>query len=75
MTCVICRHGQTKPGSVSVTLERNGTTLVFKSVPAQVCDNCGEQYLDSTTSSRLMQEADKAAESGIQLEVRSYAAA
>ena len=72
MHCVICKHGHTKPGRVRVTLERDGATLVFKSVPADVCDNCGEQYVDSETTARLLQQAARA---GVEVEVCSYAAA
>jgi len=59
---------------VSVTLERGALTLVFKSVPAEVCENCGEQYVDSETTARLLAEAEKAAAAGVQVEVRAYAA-
>ena len=38
----ICQHGKTKPGKISVTLERGTLTLVFKGVPTDVCENCGE---------------------------------
>ena len=75
MECVICRHGRTRPAQVTVTLERNGTTLVFKGVPAQVCANCSEQYVDEPTTQRLLAEAEHAAQTGVQIEVRSYAAA
>ncbi len=75
MTCIICKQGQTKPGQASVTLERDGLTLVFKSVPAEVCENCGEQYVDSETTARLLQEAEQAAQAGIAVEVRTYVAA
>ena len=36
MKCVICKQGETLPGVTTVTLERNGLTLVVKSVPARV---------------------------------------
>jgi len=75
MTCVVCKHGQTRPQHVSVTLERGPLTLVFKSVPADVCDNCGEQYVGTQTTARLLAEAEKAAAAGVQVEVRTYAAA
>ncbi len=75
MICVICKHGQTSPAQVSVTLERNGTTVLIKSVPAQVCVNCGEQYVDEYISARLLQQAEQAATTGGQVEIRSYVAA
>ena len=75
MSCVICKRGQTHPQPVTVTLERDALTLVFKSVPAEVCENCGEQYISSQTTARLLEEFEKAAAAGVQVEVRSYAAA
>lgn len=73
MKCVICKHGQTHPQHVSVTLERGSLTLVFKAVPADVCDNCGEQYVSSQTTARLLADAQSAAAAGVQVEVRAYA--
>ena len=75
MQCVICKHGQTRRGQATVTLERNGTTLVFKGVPADVCANCGEQFVDEQTTERLLSEAERAAQAGVQVEIRLYAAA
>ena len=44
MKCLICRNGNTKEDFTTVVLEQNETTLVFKRVPANICDNCGEEY-------------------------------
>ena len=73
--CVICKHGQTCPSEVTVTLERDGTTLVFRNVPAEVCENCGEQYVAEQTTTKLLDDAGSAAQTGVELEVRSYVAA
>ena len=75
MKCVICRHGETAPGEATVTLNRASTTVVFKNVPALVCDTCGEEYVDEGTTDRLLTLADQATKAGVQVEVRSYAAA
>ena len=75
MRCVICKHGQTQSSHVTVTLDRGGSTLIFRNVPADVCDNCGEQYVDSQTTAKLLAEAERAAQSGVEVEVRSYVAA
>ena len=42
MKCVVCKSGETHEGTTTVTLERDGLTLVMKEVPAEICDNCGE---------------------------------
>ncbi len=75
MKCVICKNGDTRSGKATVTLERNGTTLVIKGVPAEVCANCGEEYVDEGTTARLLKTAEEAAQSGVQVDVREYVAA
>jgi len=75
MKCVICKQGETQPGTVTVTLERGGATLVFKNVPAQVCENCGEAYMDEATTEQLLTAAEAAVKAGVQIEVRAFAAA
>lgn len=75
MICPICKCGQTRPGFASVTLERDAMTLLFKSVPAQVCANCGEEFIDEEASAHLLDTAETAARDGVQVELRRYAAA
>jgi YgiT-type zinc finger domain-containing protein len=75
MICPICKCGHTRPGFASVTLERDAMTLLFKSVPAQVCDNCGEEFIGEAASAQLIDTAEAAARDGVQVELRRYAAA
>jgi len=75
MQCVICKQGTTEPGDATVTLERAGMTLVVKGVPAQVCSNCGEDYLDEATTAHLLEIVEAAAQAGVQVDVREYVAA
>lgn len=73
--CAICKLGDVVPSTTTVTLERGATTVVVKAVPAGVCTNCGEKYVDEQTTRRLIDLADLAARTGGQVEVRQYAAA
>ena len=75
MICPICKCGHTRSGFASVTLERDAMTLLFKSVPAQVCDNCGEEFIDETASAKLLNTVEAAARDGVQVELRRYAVA
>jgi len=75
MKCHICNNGQTQSGLVTVTLERGNVTLVYKAVPAQVCENCGEEYISSETTARLLQQAEAAVRAGVEVEVKAYMAA
>ena len=72
MTCVICHTGDTQPGTTTVTLERDHTTLVIKNVPAQVCENCGEAYFSSDVTDALLEMLNTAVRNGVQVEVRTY---
>jgi len=58
-----------------MAVERGSTVLVVRGVPAQVCDNCGEAYLSADAVDRLQQMLAAAAQDGVQVEVREYAAA
>jgi YgiT-type zinc finger domain-containing protein len=71
----MCKNENTVVGATTVTFERDGMTLVIKNVPAQVCPNCGEAYVDENTTARLLESAESAACEGVQVEVRNYQAA
>ena len=74
MRCVICQHGETKPGLVTVTLEREECIIVLKKVPAEICDNCGEYYLSDTVTEQVLEKAESAINNGAELEIIRYAA-
>ena len=69
MDCVICKNGKTKNGFVTFTLERAGVIVVFKNVPALVCENCGDFYLSEETSSLLLEKASRTLEKGVEFEI------
>ena len=60
MKCVICKVGETHQGKATVTLERDATAMVIKGVPASICDNCGEEYVDEATADQLLKTAEEA---------------
>jgi len=72
MKCAICKHGTPVPATTTVTLERGGATIVFKEVPALVCDNCGERYLDEEITSIVLQQARELVKNGTQVEIRTF---
>ena len=72
MKCTICKHGETKDGFTTITLEKNGATLVFKNVPALICDNCGEKYLADNITKDLLLKAKEIVKSGVEVDIRDY---
>lgn len=75
MKCPICRNGETVNGKASMTLERGNATLVFKNVPAQICNNCGEEFFAEEITSSILKQAELAVNDGIEFDVRQYRAA
>ena len=75
MLCTICKQANIEPGTATVTLERDGMTLVVKHVAARVCPNCGEEYINEDAALHLLEAAEQAARYGVQVDVREYAAA
>ncbi len=72
--CKICKTGQTDSGQVTVTLPREGVTLLIKDVPAEIYDNCGEYYLTEAVTERIMEQAEMAAAKNVELEILRFAA-
>ena len=74
MKCAICRNGHTEDGYTTVMLEKANSTLVFKHVPAKICDNCGEEYVSSSVNKALLQQAREELKRGITLGMLDFAA-
>ncbi len=69
MHCVICKQGETQPGKVTVTLHRGETTVIIKDVSGNVCENCGEYYLDEAITERILKMAEAAHKRGAEVEI------
>ncbi len=74
MECAICRHGTLEKGSTTVLLERGEATVIFKGVPARVCDNCGEEFVSAEVNESLLRRAEEALSRGATLEMLRFAA-
>ena len=74
MKCVICKNGNTQNGLVTVSLEFNKKTFVFKEVPARVCENCGEQYFEESITKKILADAKKADLIGTEVTIAKFVA-
>ena len=61
-------------GTTTLTMELGEATIVFKGVPADVCDVCGEAFIDEDVSEDVYEQAEAAIEAGAQFDVRYYEA-
>ena len=74
MKCVICRQGETALGTATVTLQRSESVIIIKGVPAQVCADCGEYYLDEDVAAKVYAQAEDSVRRHAELEILHYAA-
>jgi len=74
VTCVLCRTGEIRLGTTTETYEIDGTVVVVRAVPAQVCQQCGESYTDEATTRRLEAIVEKARRAGVVV-IQEYKAA
>ena len=74
MRCVICKTGETSKGHATVTLQRGPTVVVVRDVPADICSDCGEYYLEAGIAKNLCGLADDAVARHAEVEVLRYAA-
>lgn len=74
MKCAICKNGETHSGTTTVTMTRGEATIVIKNVPAEICENCGEYYLDDAISAKILAMAEEAIKQNHEVEVIQFAA-
>jgi YgiT-type zinc finger domain-containing protein len=72
MKCVVCKHGETRPGHTTVTLERGGATLVIRKVPAEICENCGEAYVSAEVTRSLLESARQTLRGRVDVDIREF---
>ena len=72
MKCPICKFGEMKEGFTQVVLTRGNATVIFRNVPAQICDDCGEYYLDEETSQDIYKRAEQCFSSGQEVAIMEY---
>ncbi len=74
MKCSLCKTGETHPGKTTVTLERSGSVVIIRDVPAEICEDCGEYFLDDVTARQVYTTAEQACSRHVEVEIQRYAA-
>ena len=59
MKCLICKHARMKEGTTILPIERGNAILLVTDIPAQVCANCGEPYIDEETARDVQELANE----------------
>ncbi len=74
MKCVICKHGSTDIGMVSVTLTREKRLSFSRMFPHKFAPTEVNITLNPTSLKKLMERASTAVDSGTEVEIVRYAA-
>lgn len=72
MICARCKSKTLTKGSTTFTIERGNLLLVVRHVPALICNQCGEEFVEGSTHERLEDLAVQAKREGAQVLVREY---
>ncbi|MDT5062724.1 MAG: hypothetical protein QOH63_3183 [Acidobacteriota bacterium] len=59
MKCLVCKHNRFKKGTTVLLIERGNAILLITDIPARVCENCGETYLDEETAQEAQDLANE----------------
>jgi YgiT-type zinc finger domain-containing protein len=71
--CISCKQEDTiERRPISFTVDLRGTTVVVRGVPALVCANCGEEYLEEAAAGRVREIAEAAAQAGTRVAISDY---
>jgi YgiT-type zinc finger domain-containing protein len=53
VNCIVCEGGKTVAATRPKAVDRGGRVAVIRDVPVEVCDNCGEVYIDAAVAKQL----------------------
>jgi YgiT-type zinc finger domain-containing protein len=70
--CIVCPEGRLEVSTFTKTMERDGTTLVVKEVPALVCDTCGDVGYTEAIGRRLDEMHKAARTAKVDMAIRSF---
>ncbi|MEI6409709.1 MAG: type II toxin-antitoxin system MqsA family antitoxin [Bacteroidota bacterium] len=70
--CPLC-NGKVEPGTTTFTVDLKTGVVVVRNVPAMVCTQCGEDWIENPISIKLETIAARAKAQNTQLEMVSMA--
>jgi YgiT-type zinc finger domain-containing protein len=71
MNCALCQANLVK-GRVSHIVDLGGRIIIVKNVPASVCEQCGEYYVDTATASALESIVEEARKNKAEVLIVKY---
>ncbi len=59
-------------GKTTVTFDKDDVVVVFRNVPALVCDNCGDYVIEGNVAKSLLESAKEERAKGHEINVLNY---
>lgn len=72
MNCVLCKS-QLTHGEINHIVDSGGQIVIIKNVPAMVCHQCGEYYLDYETAIKIEKIVDELLKNKTEITIANYA--
>jgi YgiT-type zinc finger domain-containing protein len=72
--CPLCK-GSIVSGNTTFTVELGEGVVVIRDIPAQVCSQCGEEWLDDATAMKLETIVESARQKHVTVEVARWSEA
>ncbi len=69
--CQIC-GGNFEPGFTTISKDNDTNLIVFRKVPALICSNCGEEYIDDKVLTKIEKKLSKRKDKSEQIEILEY---
>jgi YgiT-type zinc finger domain-containing protein len=73
-TCPLCKSSVVQ-GASTFTVDLGTGVVVVRDVPAQVCSQCGEEWLDDSTAAKLENIVESARKKHVTVEVARWSEA
>ena len=69
----MCKSGNLEHKNITTTLKSGNMVLVVRNVPADVCNNCGEEYFEAAVTAKLLGIAKETIKAGgVEVLVKSF---
>ncbi len=71
MDCVMCK-GLMELKTINHIVDKEGHITIIKNVPAKVCKQCGESYIDHSVAVKLEELLDKYSNNNVEVLIINY---
>ena len=73
--CTTCKNGTMQKGFTTVTFDKDNIVIVFRQMPAMVCDVCGDYTIEGSIAKVLLKSAKEERAKGHEISVLNYSKA